>query len=112
MACTWGDLGHVTGVSVVGLIGRRPDRRSPGRRGPQVLPALLFVSRLLPAPDIPGTTSKPKGAPRKYQNGPSSCVGTRSWEDGDWLDSGLAGMGDLSLPGSRRGPGRPCVGAG
>ena len=34
--------------------------------------------RVLPAPDVPGTMSKPKGKPRKYQDGPSSCAGTRS----------------------------------
>jgi hypothetical protein len=48
----------------------------------------------LPAPDIPGNTSKTKGTPPKYQNRPSSCTGTRSGEDGDSLDSGLAGGGD------------------
>src|ERR1019366_4820057 len=34
--------------------------------------------RVLPAPEIPGTMSKPKGRPRKYQDGPSSCLGTAS----------------------------------
>jgi hypothetical protein len=47
--------------------------------------------RVLPAPEIPGTMSKPKGKPRKYQDGPSSCAGTRSREDGDSSRASLAG---------------------
>ena len=34
--------------------------------------------RVFLAPEIPGTMSKAKGTPLKYQDGPSSCVGTRS----------------------------------
>jgi hypothetical protein len=48
----------------------------------------------LPALDIPGTMSKPKGTPRKYHDWASSCTGTRSREDGDSLDSCLAGGRD------------------
>jgi len=51
-------------------------------------------SGVLPAPEIPGTGSKPKGKPRKYQDGPSSWAATASWEDGDSLESGPAGSGD------------------
>ena len=43
-----------------------------------VFPVLLFDSRPLPAPKTPGNTSKPKGRPRKYQDGATSCAGTRS----------------------------------
>src|ERR1019366_6879961 len=50
--------------------------------------------RVLPAPEIPGTWSKPKGKPRKYQSRPSSRAGTRSREGGDSLESWLAGSGD------------------
>jgi hypothetical protein len=53
----------------------------------------LLASQILPAPNIPGSTSKSKGTPRKYQDGPSSCAGTRSGEDGDSLESCLAGVG-------------------
>ena len=63
----WGDLGdHRTGFSVVHLI----DGHRGG--GPLVFPVLLFDFRPLPATEIPGNTSKPKGAPRKYHDGPSS----------------------------------------
>src|ERR1035441_1845280 len=34
--------------------------------------------RVPPAPDIPVNTSKPKGRPRKYQDGPFPCLGTAS----------------------------------
>src|ERR1035437_10367988 len=40
-------------------------------------------SGVLPAPEIPGSVSKPKGTPRKYQSGPSSWAATASGEGGD-----------------------------
>src|ERR1019366_4114197 len=47
----WGDLGR--------------DGDTPGQAG---FPGTSLLSSPLPAPDIPGNTSKPKGAPRKYQD--------------------------------------------
>src|ERR1035437_6337766 len=49
--------------------------------------------RVLPAPDIPGRVSKPKGTPRKYQSGPSSWAATASGEGGDSTGSCLEGVG-------------------
>ena len=69
---------------------RRPTLQPPPSLGPTrstlvaspaSTPALAcFPERLrvLPAPEIPANVSKPKGTPRKYQNGPSSCAGMRS----------------------------------
>jgi hypothetical protein len=70
-----------------------------GRDGHQIAvppgaPGTSLRLQPLPPPDIPGSVSKPKGAPRKYQDGPSSRAGTRSREDGDSLESWLAGSGD------------------
>src|ERR1035437_5635130 len=59
----------------------------PARRWPR-LPPSAFV---LPAPEIPGSVSKPKGAPRKYQSGPSSWAATASGEGGDSNGSCLEG---------------------
>ena len=60
-------------------------------------------SGVLPAPEIPGTGSKPKGKPRKYQDGPSSWAATASWEDGVSNGSCQRGGWGLSVRGSRRG---------
>ena len=49
--------------------------------------------RVLPAPEVPGTMSKPKGTPQKYQGGPSSWATTASGEGGDSNWSRLAGVG-------------------
>ena len=66
----WGDLGG--------------QDDTPGQAG---FPGVLFFpSGPLPAPEIPGNTSKPQGAPRKYHDWASSRAGTRSREDGDSLD--------------------------
>jgi hypothetical protein len=53
----------VTGFSVVHVIDGHRAAVAP------VFPVLLLPSRLLPAFEIPGNTSKPKGTPRKYQDG-------------------------------------------
>src|ERR1035437_4598662 len=59
-------------------------------------------SRVLPAPEIPGSVSKPNETPRKYQSGPSSWAATASGEDGDSFEL-VSGRGwGLSPPGSRR----------
>src|ERR1035437_803866 len=62
---------------------RRPTLQPPPSLGPTrsalaaspaSTPALASASPsafVLPAPDIPGNTSKPKGRPRRYQSGPS-----------------------------------------
>ena len=60
-------------------------------------------SGVLPAPEIPGSASKPKGTPRRYQSGPSSWAATASGEGGNSNRSCLAG--GLSVRGSRRGCG-------
>ena len=70
-----------------------------GRDGHQIAmppggPGTFLRLQPLPAPDIPRNTSKTKGEPRKYQDRPSSRSGTRSREDGDSLESWLAGGGD------------------
>ena len=58
----------------------------------------LFTSRPLPAPDIPGNTSKPKGAPRKYQSGPSSWSPWRvPGREGDSWESGQTGVGIIAV---------------
>ena len=78
---------------------------TPGQAG---FPGTFLALRSLPALDIPGNTSKANGAPRKYQNRPSSRTGTRSGEDGDSLDVFPGRGGDLSAPGSRQGYGFIC----
>jgi hypothetical protein len=61
--------------------------------------------RVLPAPDVPGTMSKPKGKPRKSQDGPFSCAGTRSGGEMGFQEV-LSGQGwGLSPSCSRRGCG-------
>ena len=81
-----------------------------GRDGHQIAvppgaPGTSLRLQPLPAPEIPGTGSKPKGKPRKYQDGPSPCAGTRSGEGWGFLGL-LSGLGwGLSAPGSRRGCG-------
>src|ERR1035437_9565615 len=60
-------------------------------------------SGVLPAPEIPGSVSKPKGKPRKYQDGPSSWAATASWEDGVSIGSCQRGGWGLAVRGSRRG---------
>jgi hypothetical protein len=88
-----GDLGHVTALPVARLI--------DGLRAALALgvPGTSLRVRLLPALDIPGTMSKPKGTPRKYQNGPSSCAGTRSGEGWGFLGLLSGREWGLSLPG-------------
>src|ERR1035437_3320001 len=49
-------------------------------------------SGVLPAPEIPGSVSKPKGTPRKYQSGPSSWAATASGEGWGFLGL-LSGRG-------------------
>jgi hypothetical protein len=61
---------HVTGVSVARLSdGHR------AARGPWCSRCTSLRLLVVPALEVPGTISKPKGAPRKYQDGPSSCAG-------------------------------------
>jgi hypothetical protein len=43
---------------------------------------LMLRLQVLPAPDIPETTSKPKGAPRKCQDGVFPCPATAAGQDG------------------------------
>ena len=73
----------MTGVSVVRLVAVPPGA-----------PGTSLRLQPLPAPEIPGSVSKPNETPRKYHDWASSCTGTRSREDGDSVDNGLAGGGD------------------
>src|ERR1017187_4562030 len=50
--------------------------------------------RPVPALDIPGTMSGPKGTPRKYQGGPSSCAGDALRGGMGYWESLLGGGGD------------------
>ena len=58
------------------------------------VPGTSLRARLLPALDIPGTISKAKGAPRKYQGGPSSCAGDALRGGMGYWESLLGGGGD------------------
>jgi hypothetical protein len=78
---------------------------TPGQAG---FPGTSLALQTLPAPEIPGNTSKPKGAPRNYQDWASSCTGTRSGEDGDSNESCLAGGGDYRPPVARGDVGSIC----
>jgi hypothetical protein len=62
----WGDLGHVIGISVVGLIAGHRAVMAPG------VPGTSLPSRSRPALEVPGNTSKPNETPRIYQDGPTS----------------------------------------
>jgi hypothetical protein len=53
----------VTGLSVVGLIGGHRAARGPWCSGWTSLRL-----QVVPAPEIPGSASNAKGAPRKYQD--------------------------------------------
>ena len=89
----------MTGVSVVQVIAGRRAAVPPGA------PGTSLRLQPLPAPDIPGSVSKPKGAPRKYQK-----LGI--FLHGDALRGGWGFLGiqagrewGLSPLGSRRGCG-------
>jgi hypothetical protein len=57
------------------------------------VPGTSLPSSSRPALEVPRTISKAKGAPRKYQSGPSSRAVACSREDGDSGESCLAGVG-------------------
>src|ERR1039458_9512615 len=104
MACTWGDLGQeVTGLSVAHLIDGHGATMAPG------VPGTSLRARLLPALDIPGTISKAKGAPRKYQDEPSSW--SRRRVPGGWgfLGPRFGREWGLSPYGSRQQIAVPCI---
>jgi hypothetical protein len=81
-----------------------PDKVGFGLNRPLVFPVPLFASRLLPAPEIPGTMSKPSERPGSTKAG--QFLGHDGVFQGGWdsLDSGLAGVGIIGA-GSRRGYG-------
>ena len=86
----------MTGVSVIHLIDGHRAAVAPG------VPGTSLRLQVVPAPEIPGTMSKAKGAPRKYQDGSFSCTGTGSGEDGDSLEV-RSGRGWALSPPSRSG---------
>ena len=79
----------MTGISAVRLDGGRRAARGPWRFRCTSLP-----SRSRPALEVPGNTSKTKGAPRKYQDGPASWPRSRFREGQDSLDCCMAGDAD------------------
>ena len=97
-----GDLGHVTGSSVAHLIDGYRAAVAPG------VPCTSLPVMSRPALEVPGARSKPKGTPRKYQDGVFPCPATAAGEDGDSLDSCPTGVG-IMVARSRRGPAVPAA---
>src|ERR1019366_9295811 len=61
-------------------LGRRPDRRSPGRCGQWFPEVVLFVFKLFRPPKYLEVRPRPRERPGSTKTGPSSCAGTRSGE--------------------------------